>query len=217
MIDDEDYEYEIEDDDDDDINFFDEDFDEESIPDRYAMPEAEDLIEEAIDMVAEARPLPMSATVKINRDDLLEILEQVQEKLPEELRAARWLLKERDDFVAKARQEHSELIEEGRLQVSKMVEREEVVKAANVRARQIISEARSESHAMKRQVEEFCEARLLSVEKIMEKTIVTMRKGRRKLIGSSSVSEDEVHASFSYESEINLNKEPQRVFEDRGY
>jgi len=77
-------------------------------------------IEEAIEILAESRPLPMSTTVKVNRDELLLLLEQAQEKLPEELRAARWLLKERDDFVAKARQEHQDLIDEGRAQVGRM-------------------------------------------------------------------------------------------------
>jgi len=199
-----------------DVSFFDDDFDESAdIPNRYAMPQLEELIEEAIEILAVARPLPMSATVKINRDEMLQVLEQIQDSLPEELRAARWLLKERDDFVKKAREEHEDLISEGRQQVIRMVEREQVVKAAELRARQIISKARDESNTMQRQVEEFCEQRIASIEFILEKTLQTMNAGRKKLVGSENFSEHEIAASFG--NEIDLTDSKSNSLSDRGY
>ena len=45
--------------------------------------------------------MPLSASVMINRDEVLELLEEAIERLPDELRAARWLLKEREDFLAR--------------------------------------------------------------------------------------------------------------------
>jgi len=155
------------------------------LPDMYAMPEVEALLEEAIEILAEARPLPMSTTVKVQRDELLHLLEQAQERLPEEVRAARWLLKEREDYIAKARQEHQDLINEGRAQVSRMVERQQVVKVAEVRARQIVTEARREANTMKRQVEEYCDRRLARFEAILTKTTEQVQRGRKKLVGPS--------------------------------
>ncbi len=165
------------------------------LPDPYSVPEVEDLLEEAIEMLAEARPLPMSATVKVNRDELLHLLERAQERLPEELRAARWLLKERDDFVAKARQEHRDLIEEGRAQVGRMVERQQVVKAAEQRARQIVSEAKEEANTLKRQVEDYCDQRLASFEVVLNRTIGTVQKGRERLMGSAKTTTEEILAT----------------------
>lgn len=158
------------------------------LPNPYAVPEVEVLLEEAIEMLAEARPLPMSATVKIPRDELLHILEQAQELLPEEVRAARWLLKEREDFVAKARAEHQALIDEGRAQVSRMVERQQVVKEAEAKARQILEDARDESNTMRRQVEEYCDAKLARFEAVLTRTTRQVQRGREKLIGMSEVS-----------------------------
>jgi len=146
------------------------------------------LLEEAIEMLAEARPLPMSTTVKIPRDELLHLLEQVQELLPEEVRAARWLLKEREDFVAKARAEHQALIDEGRAQVSRMVERQQVVKEAEAKARQILEDARHESNTMRRQVEEYCDSRLARFEAVLVRTTRQVQRGREKLIGMAEVS-----------------------------
>jgi len=155
------------------------------LPDMYAIPEVEALLEEAIEILAEARPLPMSTTVKVQRDELLHLLEQAQERLPEEVRAARWLLKEREDYIAKARQEHQDLINEGRAQVSRMVERQQVVKEAEARARQIRAEARREANTMKRQVEEYCDRRLARFEAVLVKTTEQVKRGRQKLVGPS--------------------------------
>ncbi|MEM7274956.1 MAG: hypothetical protein AAF547_17875 [Actinomycetota bacterium] len=164
----------------------------DELPNPYAVPEVEELLEEAIEILAEARPLPMSTTVKVNRDELLHLLEQAQEKLPEELRAARWLLKERDDFVAKARQEHQDLIDEGRAQVGRMVERQQVVKAAELRARQIVAEAKEEANTLKRQVEDYCDQRLASFEVILNRTTATVQKGRERLMGSAKSTTEEI-------------------------
>jgi hypothetical protein len=181
-MDDDDY------DDYDDDEPFDDELDEfDELPNPYAVPEVEALLEEAIEMLAAARPLPMSTTVKIPRDDLLHLLEQAQEQLPEEVRAARWLLKQREDFVAKARQEHQALIDEGRAQVSRMVERQQVVKEAEARARQILEEARTEANTMRRQVEEYCDRRLARFEALLLRTTETVQKGRERLLGMSDV------------------------------
>ena len=161
--------------------------DQDELPNPYAVPQVELLLEEAIEILAEARPLPMSTTVKVARDDLLHLLEQAQEQLPEEVRAARWLLKEREEFVARARREHQALIDEGRAQVSRMVERQQVVKDAEARARQILDDARAEANTMKRQVEEYCDRKLARFESVLIQTTDTVQKGRQKLLGMSAV------------------------------
>lgn len=187
MVDDNHYDELDEDYDDLDDDQFDDEAGRFDLPNPYAVPEVEGLLEEAIEILAEARPLPMSTTVKVARDDLLHLLEQALEQLPEEVRAARWLLKEREDFVAKARQEQQALIDEGRAQVSRMVERQQVVREAEARARKILDEARTEANTMRRQVEEYCDRRLARFEAVLIRTTETIQKGREKLVGMSEV------------------------------
>ena len=66
----------------------------------------------------------------INRDEVLELLDEAIVRFPEELRAARWLLKEREEFLAKVRREGDEILEQARARAERMVQRTEVVKAA---------------------------------------------------------------------------------------
>ena len=61
--------------------------------------------------------------------------------MPDELRAARWLLKEREEFLAKVRREGDDILDQARARAERMVQRTEVVKAAETRARQVIEKA----------------------------------------------------------------------------
>ena len=48
--------------------------------------DAETLLRQAIDVVATAKPMPLSASVLVSREDLLALLEAVADQFPEELR-----------------------------------------------------------------------------------------------------------------------------------
>lgn len=157
---------------------------------QYSVPELEALIDEAIAIVSQGRPLPMSSTVKVNKAELLDILEEIRDTLPEELRRARWLLKEKEEFLAQARQERQEIIDQGRAQVARMIERQEITRAAEARARQIIAEARADARTLQRRVEDYCDHKLAQFEAVLERTTRTLQQGREKLLGSAALDGD---------------------------
>ena len=66
------------------------------------------------DMVAEAKSMPLSSSVLVNRDEVLEVLAAVRESLPEEIKQARWVVKDREELLTKARHDAEELVERGR-------------------------------------------------------------------------------------------------------
>lgn len=146
-------------------------------------PEAEQLLKRVLDTVAGARPMPLSASVMINRDEVVEMLEEAIARLPEELRAARWLLKEREEFLAKVRREGDDILEQARTRAERMVQRTEVVKAADARARQIVDRAEDQARRMRLECEDFCDQKLASFEIVLERTQKLVAAGRTKLQG----------------------------------
>ncbi len=60
-----------------------------------------DDIEALIVAVEEARPVPLSSNVMIPRDEFIDQLRDLQEALPEELRAARWMVRQRETYIAR--------------------------------------------------------------------------------------------------------------------
>lgn len=146
-----------------------------------SLHEAEKMLDRATQHVATARAMPMSASVMINRDELLDLLEEVQQRLPEELKAARWLLKEREDFLVRTRREGDEIVEQARARAARMVQRSEVVAEAERRARRIVDEAESNARTIRMQCEDFCDQRLAQFEIVLERTMKMVAAGREHL------------------------------------
>ena len=150
----------------------------------YQHPESELLLRRVSDMIAGARPMPLSSSVMINKEEVLELLEEALARLPDELRAARWLLKEREEFLAKTRRDADDILDEARARAERMVQRTEVVKAAELRARQTIDAADEEARRLRLECEDYCDQKLASFEIVLERTLKTVSAGRTKLQGN---------------------------------
>ena len=121
-------------------------FDGETVP--VELGDSEAFITEAIGAISSAPNAPLSSAPKINREQVLGILQDALDSLPVEIREARWMLKERADFLAKTQREADEILEAARVQAERMVQRTEVVRASEARARQVIEAANEDSRRL---------------------------------------------------------------------
>ena len=139
------------------------------------------ILHRVADLVSNARPMPLSASVMINRDEVLELVEEALSRLPEELRAARWLLREREEFLAKVQREGDDILDAARVRAERMVQRTEVVRNAQHAARQVIEDAETEARRLKHEAEDFCDQRLAQFEIVLDRTLRTVHAGRARL------------------------------------
>ena len=161
-------------------------------PVQARLGESEVLLRRTIDIIATAPSVPMSSTPRIDRDEVIELLEDALMRLPEEIRQARWMLKERQEFLEKTKREADEILGAARQQAERMVQRTEVVRAAETRARQVIDTADEESRRLKNETEDFLDQRLGSFEILLDRLSKTVANGRNRLsIGSQPPPEAE--------------------------
>jgi uncharacterized membrane protein len=166
---------------------YDDDYDD--VDDDYPDPQqtagyvgdAETWLRRAIDIVANAPKIPLSSSPRIDGDEIIELLDRALASLPDELRQARWMLKERQEFVNKTRREANEMLEAARVQAERMVQRTEVVRAAEARARQVVETAESDSRRLRLETEDFLDQRLASFEILLDRLGKTVATGRQKL------------------------------------
>ncbi len=168
--------------------------------------DTEELILQVRDHIETARSVPMSASVMVNRDELIGLLEDAIGALPEEIRQARWLLKEREEFLTKARREAEDIIDAGRQQAQRMVEKTEVVREANLHARRIVDDAEKTSRDLKHEAEDYIDQKLASFEVVLERTMAAVTKGRERLqvvIPAAEVEiEDELEEGSFFDQDI---------------
>ncbi|MGH2684319.1 MAG: ATPase, partial [Actinomycetota bacterium] len=51
------------------------------------------------ELVAEAKSMPLSTSVLVNREEVLELIQEMRASLPEEIKQARWVVKDREQLL----------------------------------------------------------------------------------------------------------------------
>jgi len=143
--------------------------------------DSEALVRTALDVVQTAKAMPLSASVLVSRDELADLLQAALDRMPDELRQARWLLKEREEFIAEKSREADALLEEVRVQAERMVQRTEIVRQANHVAQRILDDANEEARRLRHEAEDYADQKLASFEIVLDRTMKTVQAGREKL------------------------------------
>jgi hypothetical protein len=150
-------------------------------PLQVELGDTESMLEEVIHTIASAPNVPLSSTPRIDRDHVVGLLQDALAILPEEIRQARWMLKERTEFVQKTQREADEIVEAARAQAERMVQRTEVVRAAEARARQVIEAGETEARRIKNELEDFLDQRLASFEILLDRITRQVSQGRERM------------------------------------
>ena len=151
------------------------------LPVQARLGESESIIRRTVDIIATAPSVPLSSAPRIDRDEVIELLEDALVRIPDEIRQARWMLKERQEFLEKTKREADEILGAARQQAERMVQRTEVVRAAESRARQVVDAADEESRRLKNETEDFLDQRLGSFEILLDRLQKTVSHGRQRL------------------------------------
>ena len=141
----------------------------------------ESILDQLLDIIAGAKSMPLSSSVMVSREEVTALLQAAQECLPDELRQARWLLREREEFLAERTREAEVLMEEVRAQAERMVQRTEIVRQANAVAQRILDDANDEARTMRHEAEDFCDQKLAGMEIVLDRLTRTVQSGRAKL------------------------------------
>lgn len=151
-----------------------------------SLGDTESFLTDAIELISSAPNAPLSSAPKINREQILGILQDALDCLPAEITEARWMLTERDQFLAKTQIEADEILEAGRVKVARMVQRTEVVKAAEARARSVKEAANEDSRRLKSETEDFLDRRLGSFEVLLNRLVKTVAEGRVQMTAAAN-------------------------------
>jgi F0F1-type ATP synthase membrane subunit b/b' len=157
------------------------------------------------EMVREAKSMPLSSSALLNRDEVLDMLTEMQESLPEEIKQARWIVKDREELLGKARQDAERIVEQAREDQLRMARKEDVVHRAEEEADRIVADAEQQAQDARAEAESYVDARLaqfeIALRRILEeaqstsralaKTLDQVEVGRDRLRAPTTAAEQE--------------------------
>lgn len=150
------------------------------------------LIDKLDDLVHNARPVPLTDQVRVDREEIYDLLDQMRATIPEEIKQARWIVKERQEMLEEARREAERVVREAREQQARLVSDEEVTKQAERAADEIVEDARAREREIRLGAEDYADEILNTLEVNLQKFTAAVRRGRDRLAGRDEESLDEI-------------------------
>lgn len=147
-------------------------------------------LEELAILIEEAKAVPLSASCMVNRAQVLDMIEDIREALPESLSDADQLLAEREAVVAEGRIEADRLIAEARAEQMQMLSQHEVYLVAVAESEALRAETLDEVTRMRRETDDYIDGRLASFEITLHKTLNAVERGRDKLRDQAGYDEE---------------------------
>lgn len=141
-------------------------------------------LDEIVSTVSGARSMPMSASVMVNRAELLAMLEELRQALPGSLAQAQELIGDREQMVEQARQEAERIIGQAHAERGSLISDTEVARRSQAEADRILNEARQEAEEVRAEADDYVDSKLANFEVVLTKTLGSVGRGREKLLGT---------------------------------
>ena len=120
----------------------------------------------------------LQGNVFLDKDELLDIIQEIRLKMPDDLKQAKWIKEERQRILLDAQKEANNIIKTAEDKIISMINENEITKKANEQATEIITNANKRAKEIKGGTRQYADDVLADIEKIMEKTIATLRDNR---------------------------------------
>jgi hypothetical protein len=134
-------------------------------------------------ILEQARSMPMSSTVLVNRPDMIDLLSRARAALPTELADADEVLAGADEVLAQARGDAEAIIAGSRQRAKELVDNDQVVVAARARAAEVVADAEEAAQRQRREADDYCDRQLADFEIDLGRLLAQVQAGRAKLAG----------------------------------
>ena len=130
-----------------------------------------ELINELEDIIDKGVAVPFTGRCLLDKEELLELIQEIKLRLPKDLEQAKWIKAERQNIINDASKEADEIIKDANDKLIAMVDENEITKKASYRAAEIMDQAAAESKATKDASYQYADYLLENVETVVSKTI----------------------------------------------
>ena len=138
-------------------------------------------LDELTVLIEDAKAMPLSASCIVNRAQVLDLIDEIRQLLPESVHRADELLADREAVVQDGRREADRILERARTEADRMVSEHEVYVAAVAEADALREEVMVETAQMRRETDDYIDAKLATFEITLQKTLQTVDRGRERL------------------------------------
>ena len=139
------------------------------------------LIDRLETLVRAARKMPMMSKLMLDEQELVDLIDQMRTVLPEEIRYAKHVLREKEQILADAQAQADDILRTAREQAELMIGREGLLKEARGQADQIVKQARDQAEQTTVGADNYAREVLTQIEQTLAHHAASIRKGLDQL------------------------------------
>ncbi len=124
-----------------------------------------ELMEETID---KAPTVPLSGKILLDKEDILDYIQEMRLSYPDEVKEAKWVKEERERIISEAEARADSMIKTAEAKMIQMVDENEITKQAQEYATSLVEEAKAQSTKLITDSDQYADDILGDVERRLE-------------------------------------------------
>lgn len=139
------------------------------------------LVDRLEELFNQSRGLPLTHSVVVDEDRMLDIIDQMRVSIPDEIKKAQQVLVQRDRILAQAQEEATRTINLAREKSEQMIQQENLLAEAQSRGEEIIAQAKVDADNTRREADQYVLETLMKLEMELDRTLTQVRNGIRAI------------------------------------
>ena len=145
----------------------------------------EDLILLLQEVISAAMAMPFSGgKVMVSSDEIYDILDQIQDAMPAEVRQAKNIVADRKQILAEANRESENIIRSAEERKKAMLNQNELVREAQAKAKEIVDDAKQKSAEIRKAANVYVDSIMKRTEEGVATQLEALRKTHANIVSS---------------------------------
>ena len=141
----------------------------------------EDIISALYDMIQDARALPLGADKSIlERDKVLDMLDEIIAQLPEELKQSRTIVESRNELIGQARREAEGIVRQAQQKAKELVAEEAIYQEARSQCQEMFNKTQTRIAELRKASNEYMDDALRRTEEAIALSLGQVQDTRAK-------------------------------------
>ena len=140
-----------------------------------------EIIEALEEKIEHSFTVPLWGKGIVDKDELLDMLQEARVKFPDEMKQAKWVKEERARIIADAQKEAAAIIKNAEDKILAMVNEHEITKQAYAQANEIIEHANDNAREIRLGCLQYADNLMQKLEDNLISAVETVRENRKDL------------------------------------
>lgn len=136
------------------------------------------LLDRLENIVENSTRVPLTGRIMVDRDEILDIIDDIRMSIPEEIEKAEWIIKERDRIMAEAQKEAQDVVKKAQDYIGKSISESDIVQQAKEEAQKIVDEAKNAALELREDAEAYTDSQLEQLERTLSELLGVVKRGR---------------------------------------